>query len=122
MPSPTKLRESLPKVARAMAETEESIAADAGFVDRLWGHAARIVRVRPAGETAGESLAAKVSRVEGRMAAGDLAGALAAWKALPEKARAAGAAWGGALEARVAVDTALAAQTAAVVSKLSSPK
>jgi len=122
VPSPTKLREDLPKVARAMVEADEAASAGAGFLDRMMSHAASIVRVRPAGESAGESLAAKVSRIESRLASGDLPAALAAWKALPDGARGASAKWGAALEARVAVDAALAAQTAGVVSKLSQPK
>lgn len=122
VPSVTKLREELPKLARAMADAEEKPAGEESLFDRFTRNALSAVRIRPAGETAGESLSAKVSRVEGRMTAGDLAGALAAWKALPDKARAASASWGAALEARVAVDAALAAETAAVVSKLSGSK
>lgn len=122
VPSPTRLREDLPKVGRAMIEADEAATAGDGFLDRMMSHAAQIVRIRPAGESAGESLAAKVSRVESRLNAGDLPAALAAWKALPETARTASAQWGAALDARVAVDAALAAQTADVVSKLSQPK
>lgn len=122
VPSVTKLREELPKLTRAMADAEEKPAGEESLFDRFTRNALSAVRIRPAGETAGESLAAKVSRVEGRMTAGDLPGALAAWKALPDKARAVSAPWGAALEARVAVDAALAAETAAVVSKLSAPK
>lgn len=122
VPSVTKLREELPKLARAMADAEEKPAGEESLFDRFTRNALSAVRIRPAGETAGESLSAKVSSVEGRMTAGDLPGALAAWKALPDKARAASASWGAALEARVAVDAALAAETAAVVSKLSAPK
>lgn len=122
VPSVTKLREELPKLARAMADAEEKPAGEESVLDRFTRNALSAVRIRPAGETAGESLSARVSRVEGRMTAGDLPGALAAWKTLPDKARAASASWGSALEARVAVDAALAAETAAVVSKLSAPK
>lgn len=121
VPSVTKLREELPKLTRAMiASVDET--SGASFLDRMWSHATQAVRIRPAGETAGESIGARVSRVEGRMVGGDLAGALAAWKDLPEPARKASAGWGAALEARVAVDAALAAQTSAIVSKLSKPK
>lgn len=122
VPSVTKLREDLPKVGRAMIEADEAATAGTGFLDRLMSHAATLVRIRPAGETAGESLGARVSRIEGRMTSGDLPGALAAWKALPETARKASAAWGAALEARVGVDAALAAATSAIVTKLSEPK
>ena len=121
VPSVTRLREDLPKLTHAMiAAVDET--AGASFVDRMWSHATQAVRIRPAGETAGESIGAKVSRVESRMVSGDLPGALAAWKDLPDPARAAAAAWGAALQARVSVDAALAAQTSAIVSKLTQPK
>lgn len=122
VPSVGALRDGLPRIVRAMHEAEEVAGTDAGPLDRMWAHAGRLVRVRPAGEAAGTDVGAMISRVEGRMVAGDLAAALAAWKALPEPSRKASATWAAALEARVAVDAALAAQTAAVVSKLSQPR
>lgn len=122
VPSVTKLREDLPKIVGAMVDAVDGAPKDASFLDRMWSHAAQAVRIRPAGETAGEGVAAKVSRVESRMVGGDLPAALAAWKELPEAARKVSATWGAALEARVAVDAALKAQTSAVVSKLSQPK
>ncbi|NLH81876.1 MAG: hypothetical protein GX458_13655, partial [Phyllobacteriaceae bacterium] len=106
----------------AVLDADEAATAGEGFLDRMMSHAARLVRIRPAGETAGESLSARLSRIEGRMATGDLPGALAAWKDLPEPARKTSAAWGAALEARVGVDAALKAATSAIVSKLSQPK
>lgn len=117
-----RLRDQMPAVLRAMYEAEEASAADDGIFARLKAHAAQIVRVRPVGESAGTDLGAQVSKVEARMVAGDLPGALSTWKALPDKARKASEAWGQALEARVVVDTALAAQMSAVVSKLSQPR
>lgn len=122
VPSVTKLREDLPKVGRAMVDAVDGAPKDASLLDRMWSHAAQAVRIRPAGETAGEGVGAKVSRIESRMVAGDLPAALAAWKELPEPARRVSATWGAALEARVSVDAALKAQTSAVVSKLSQPK
>ncbi len=123
VPSVATLRDRLPAVLRAMHEAEEARAAGgSGVMDRLLSHAGGVVRVRPAGDSAGTDLGALVSRVEARMKAGDLAGALAAWQALPEKSRTVSAEWGAALGARVGVDAALAAQTAAVVSKLSEPR
>ncbi len=122
VPSVTALRDGLPRVVRAMHEAKEAEAAGPGPLDRLMSHAGQLVRVRPAGETAGTDVGALISRLEGRLVAGDLPGALAAWKALPETSRKAAAPWGAALEARVTVDAALAAQTAAVVSKLSQPR
>ncbi|TBW36319.1 hypothetical protein EYW49_14545 [Siculibacillus lacustris] len=119
VPSVAALRDRLPAQTKAMAEAEETRVAGDGVVDRLIAHAAQIVRVRPAGEIAGEGLAAQLSRLEARMAAGDLPGALGVWKALPEASRRLSADWGAALAARVAVDAALAAQTAATLAELS---
>ncbi len=118
VPSVASLREDWPAVLRAMTEAAERKTAGPGIFDRLLSHATNVVKVRPAGEKAGDDLAALASRVEARLAAGDLPAALAAWKALPEDARAVSATWGGALEARVGIDRTLAAQTAAVVSTL----
>ncbi|MCE1235379.1 MAG: uroporphyrinogen-III synthase [Hyphomicrobiales bacterium] len=122
VPSVTRLREDLPKIARAMIDAVDGAPKDASLFDRMWSHAAHAVRIRPAGETAGEGVGEKISRIESRMVGGDLPAALAAWKDLPEAARKASATWGAALEARVAVDAALKAQTSTVVSKLSQPK
>lgn len=118
VPSVVQLRERWPAALRAMTDADAKRTGGTGVFDRLLAHATSVVRVRPAGETAGVDLAALASRVEARLGAGDLPGALVAWKALPDDARTASAAWGAALEARVTVDKALAAQTAAVIAKL----
>jgi hypothetical protein len=113
------LRERLAKVTRVIAEAEESRVAGDGVVERFVAHAQQIVRIRPAGAVVGEGVDAKLSRLEARMATGDLAGALGEWNGLPEAARRPVADWGAALAARVAVDAALARETAAVLSELS---
>ena len=119
VPTTAALRDRLHAVTRAMHEAEEATTAGPSWSDRLLAHAGNLVRVRPVGDKGGTDLGALVSRIEARMVAGDLAGALTAWKALPDTARKTSADWGAALEARVAVDTALATATTAAVSKLS---
>lgn len=118
VPSVAGLRQSWSGAMRAMIDAADRKTAGSGVFDRLLSHATSVVKVRPAGEKAGDDLAALGSQVEARLAVGDLTGALAAWKALPDDARAVSATWGGALEARVGIDRTLAAETAAVVSKL----
>lgn len=118
VPGPAALRASWAKSVRAVIVAGEKRPADEGVFDRLWSHASGIVRVRPAGETAGEDVAAVASRVEARLAAGDLAGAAEAWKTLPEASRKVSAEFGAALGARVGVDKALSDLTAAVTAKL----
>ena len=119
VPTTGVLRDRLHAVTRAMHEATEAETAGPSWSDRLFAHAGNLVRVRPVGDSGGTDLGALVSRIEVRMTAGDLAGALSVWKALPETARKASSDWGAALEARVAVDGALATATSAAVSKLS---
>jgi hypothetical protein len=119
VPSVTALRERLPKVTRTIADLQETAEAGDGIVDRLVAHAKQIVRIRPAGSAAGDTVDARLSRLEAKTRAGDLAGALDEWKGLPDAAKKPVADWGTALEARVGVDKALARETAAVLAELS---
>lgn len=118
VPGAAKLRDGWPALRRAVVAAGEAKSADAGVFDRLWANATGVVKVRPTGESAGDGVAAIVGRLEARLAAGDLGGAFDQWQALPEAARKASAEWGAALGARVSVDRALAAQTAAMTAKL----
>jgi uroporphyrinogen-III synthase len=122
VPTASGLRSGWAKVSRAAIAAGEIRESGGGVFDRLLSHATDMVKVRQPGDVAGDDVAAAAARVEARLAAADLAGALAAWKALPEASRKASAEWGAALTARVAVDTALAAQIAAVTAKLAQPK
>jgi uroporphyrinogen-III synthase len=122
VPTVSALRGGWAKASRAAVAAGEIKESGGGVFDRLLSHATDMVKVRQPGDVAGDDVAAAAARVEARLAAADLAGALAAWKALPEASRKASAEWGAALTARVAVDTALAAQIAAVTAKLAQPK
>ena len=118
LPGVAGLRETWPAARRAALAAGEARAGEAGVFDRLVANASGMVKVHTPGEKAGEDAAAIATRVDARLAAGDLAGAFEAFGALPEAARKASAEWGAALAARVTVDRALAAQTAAVAAKL----
>lgn len=118
VPGAARLEETWRGLGRGVIAAADKPAGDGGVFDRLLANASGIVRVRPAGETAGTDVPAIVARLEARLAAGDLPGALEQWKTLPEASRAASAAWGAAIEARVGVDRVLATQTAAVAAKL----
>ena len=118
LPSPVALRGDWPAARKAAVAAGAALSGEAGVFDRLLSNATGMVKIRTPGEKAGEDIAAVASRVDARLAAGDLPGALDVWKTLPEAARKASNAWGAALEARVTVDRALAAQTAAVTAKL----
>lgn len=122
VPTASALRSGWAKVSRAAVAAGETKESGGGVFDRLLSHATDMVKVRQPGDVAGGDIAGMAARVEARLAAADLAGALTAWKVLPEASRKASAEWGAALTARVAVDTALAAQIAAVTAKLAQPK
>ena len=122
LPTAATLRAGWTKVSRAAVAAGEVKESGGGVFDRLLSHAGDMVKVRQPGETGGDDVAAAAARLDARLAAADLAGALAAWRALPEASRKASAEWGAAISARVAVDTALAGQIAAVTAKLAQPK
>lgn len=118
VPTLATLRERWPAAARALLAAADKAPGGEGVFERLLSHAVSVVKVRPTGDTGGDDPAARAGRIEAALKAGDAAAALGVWKSLPEPARAASAEWGKALEARVGVDAALAAQTTALVSRL----
>jgi hypothetical protein len=63
------------------------------FLERLQSNAERIVRIRPAGEVAGDDPASVRARIEGRAGSADIRGALAELAKLPPDARAPAEAW-----------------------------
>ena len=70
------------------------------FLERLQSNAAKIVRVRPAGDVAGDDPASVSARIETRADHADIRGALAELAKLPADARAPAAAWIKKAEAR----------------------
>jgi len=87
--------------ADAMISAATPVDPNAGILDRLMTSARSMVRVRPVGEVAGESVEARVARLEAAVGAGQYDRALAEYDALPEAAKAAGAAYAERIKARV---------------------
>src|SRR5262245_53192972 len=102
------LAKSFRKVADAMLDAEAE-PADASLLDRLLSGARSIVRVRKAGHAADDDSAeAVIGRMEAALKEGRLSEVLADAKKLPPKAALAGEDWVKKVEARHAVDQALA--------------
>ena len=70
------------------------------FLERLQSNAEKIVRIRPAGEVAGDDPPSVSARIEGRAGNADIRGALAELAKLPPDARAPAQAWIKKAEAR----------------------
>ena len=75
--------------AAAGADTPRPV----GFVARLEASAARLVRIRPVGEPAGDEPSAILARLDTRLARDDVDGAAAELRKLPDQARAVAAPW-----------------------------
>ena len=107
-PAPQELAKSFRKVADAMLDAEAE-PPDATLMDRLLSGARSIVRVRKAGHAADDtSLEAVIGRMEAALKDGRLADVLANAKKLPPKAALAGEDWVKKVEARQAVEQAMA--------------
>jgi hypothetical protein len=118
VPASAELAKSFPKAANAMLDAE-SERPDATLVDRLLAGARSIVRVRKAGYPADDTSAeAVVGRMEAALKDGRLAEVLANAKTLPPKAALAGEEWVRKVQARQAVEQALADVEAALKASL----
>jgi len=107
-PPVQELAKSFHKVSNAMLDAEAETA-DATLLDRLVSGARSIVRVRKAGHAADDmSLEAIASRMESALKVGRLGDVLANAKKLPPKAALAGEDWIRKVEARQAIDQAMA--------------
>ena len=95
---------------------------DQGWIDRLKAGAARVVRVRPVGETFGEDPAALAARIEAALGRGAVGEALASWRKLPEPARAASRAFGEAAGQQVAAQEAARALISGALADLARSK
>lgn len=94
---------------------------EGSFLARLQANAERIVRVRPAGERAGDEPADVKARIEQRARAGDVRGALAELGKLPADARAPAQAWIGKAQAREAALAGARALSQNAVNALAKP-
>ena len=91
---------------------------DQGWLDRLKAGAARVVRVRPAGEAPGDDPAALIGRIDAALGRGAIGEALAAWNRLPEPAKAASRGFAEAARKRVAAEEAVKALTSGAVADI----
>jgi hypothetical protein len=83
--------------------------------DRMLASAQGLVKVRPAGESAGNDPEAVVSRIDADLRRGDLHGSLGEWSKLPDDGKAASQAWADRLKARVDAEDAARAIVAGAI-------
>ena len=105
-----------------LAAAEPPPPADASLVDRLTLAARKLVRVRPAGEAAGDDPPALVSRIEAALARGATGDALTAWNLLPEPAKAASRGFADEARARAGAQAAAAALSARAIEAIVNSK
>ncbi|WP_131113271.1 COG4223 family protein [Lichenihabitans psoromatis] len=91
-------------------------------LDRMLASAQGLVKVRPAGETAGNDPDAVVSRIDADLNRADLNGALGEWQKLPDDGKAASQSWADRLKARVDAQDAARAIVAGAVTAFGSTK
>jgi len=106
----------------AVLDSVQQPEGDQGWLDKLKAGAARMVRVRPVGEAAGEDPAALAARIEAALVRGAVGEALASWTRLPEPARAASRGFGEAAGQQVAAQEAARALISAALADLARSK
>lgn len=92
------------EAANAMIAASETLDDDAGFWDRLLASAESLIKVRPIGAVEGETVPAKVARMEVAVKAGDLTKAVGEYETLPATSKAAGQAFADKIKARLAAE------------------
>ncbi len=98
------LTEGMDDAANAMIAAAEPVDSDAGFWGNLLSSAESLVEVRPIGEVEGETVPAKVARMEVALKAGELGKALAEYDTLPEPSKAAAKQFAEKIRARVTAE------------------
>jgi hypothetical protein len=94
--------------ANAMIAASEVVDDNAGFWDRLLSSAESMIKVRPIGAVEGETVPAKVARMEVAVKAGDFSKAIAEYETLPDTSKAAGQAFADKVKARLAAEALVA--------------
>jgi hypothetical protein len=122
MPSINSLSRSYDAVApsiEAALRPQDSLPANAGFLDRLWYRLFTVVSITREGEALPSDPAAPARAISAALRRGDLATAVETFQNMPEAARAAGATWF--VEARAVSDalTLIRTETNAALLKLS---
>jgi hypothetical protein len=118
--SDTKLIEGFDPAARRIADAAAPATSDDGILGTLLSHAAGSVKIMSSTAQPGDSIDARLSRINARLTAHDLGGALAEWQALPDAAQKASADWGNALKTHVDGAKAVAAISDQAMAKLTS--
>ncbi|WP_273717363.1 MULTISPECIES: COG4223 family protein [Bartonella] len=87
LPSSAQLSVDFAHVADAIVGTQNIVASDAGFFDRILAWIKGLVVSRPIGNVEGMTLGAIVARMEVAIQAGDHEKALSEWQSLPQSAK-----------------------------------
>jgi hypothetical protein len=121
VPNPPELFRELTGLVPEMLKVSAPAGPDGNYLDRLQAHAEKLVRIRPAGDRAGDDPATVIGRIDRDMARRDLAGVLVEIDKLPAPAQAIAEPWRKKALARQAA-TAFSAQLAAAsFSRLGAP-
>jgi hypothetical protein len=101
VPSNAALARELAALVPALRNAANATPPDSGFFERLKFSASRLVRIRPAEDSASDDPMAVINRIDTKAATADVAGALAELARLPPAVRAPAQAWIGKAEARI---------------------
>gem|GEM_PF-4095621 len=118
VPSADALAKAFGPVARPIVSAAEPSTEGMGLADRLSASAAKLVRVRPAGDAAGEDPASLVSRIEAAIARSDSAAIVAAWEHLPQASKEISKGFGQLAQQRLAAERATHQLTEAAMAAL----
>jgi hypothetical protein len=121
VPNPQELFRELTGLVPEMLKVSAPTVQDGGYIDRLQAHAQKLVRIRPAGDSAGDDPAAVIGRIDRDMARRDLASVLAELDKLPAPAQALAAPWRKKALARQAATAAATQLVAASFARLGAP-
>ncbi|WP_375658000.1 COG4223 family protein [Bartonella sp. CL436QHHD] len=87
LPSSAQLSVNFAHVADAIVGTQNLVASDAGFFDRILAWIKGLIVSRPIGNVEGTTLEAIAARMEVAIQAGDYEKALSEWQSLPQSAK-----------------------------------
>ncbi|WP_375618326.1 MULTISPECIES: hypothetical protein [unclassified Bartonella] len=87
LPSSAQLSVDFAHVADAIVGTQNLVASDAGFFDRILAWIKGLIVSRPIGNVEGTTLGAIAARMEVAIQAGDYEKALSEWQSLPQSAK-----------------------------------
>jgi hypothetical protein len=121
VPNPQELFRELTGLVPEMLKVSAPAGQDGSYLDRLQAHAEKLVRIRPAGDRAGDDPATVIGRIDRDIARRDLAGVLAELDKLPAPAQAIAEPWRKKALARQAATAASAQLVAASFSRLGAP-